>query len=257
MNFLRGPILVIGATCMIAGCVVAEAPKHPAQAIGQAVGYTAVSPLLILKGLSEGISSTAQVSQGDLKAMDAAMVKAKAPVDLSRTYRYAYGTDLSTAPADGNTGQVFRHLSSASRHFQDALRGYGIGNAGDYFLVADRTADSQGYTLYAVVYRPEKRIRVYLDGRAQTLSAKDKAFYQPFSRDVHGRPLDLVLDWAAVERKAIRTQKDQAILMTIAANSVLINRRSDDFWDVEAAWQNGQFRQISNQRQASTARRLG
>lgn len=257
MNFLRGPILVIGATCMIAGCVVAEAPRHPAQAAGQAIGYTVASPLLILKGLSEGIGSTAQVAKGDLKAMNDALVKAKAPVDLARTYKYAYGTDLATAPANGDTGQVFLQLSAASRHFQDVLRGYGIGNAQNYYLVADRSADTQGYTLYAVVYRPERRIRVFTDGQAKFLTPDDAEFYQPFARNADGQPSDLVLDWAAVPRTEIRTQKDQAVLMTIAANSVLINRRSDDFWQVAASWRKGDFRRIAEQRKAAMDQRLG
>ncbi|MEM7061360.1 MAG: hypothetical protein AAF557_27600 [Pseudomonadota bacterium] len=257
MTFLRGPFLILGAACMIAGCVVAEAPRHPAQAAGQALGYTVASPLLILKGLTEGIGSTAQVAKGDLKAMNEALVKAKAPVDLARTYRYAYGTDLATAPADGNTGQVFRHLGAASRHFQDVLRGYGIGNARDYYLTAVRTADAQGYTLYAVVYRPEQQIRVVVDGRQKTLTPEDDAFYRPYAQDARGAALDLVLDWAAVPRTEIRTQKDQAVLMTIGANSVLINRRSNDFWAVEAAWRNGDFRRIANEKQQATARLLG
>lgn len=257
MTFLRGPFIVLGAVCMISGCVVADAPRHPAQAVGQAAGYTVVSPLLILKGLGEGISSAAHVSKGDLKAMNAAMVKAKAPVDLARTYQYAYGTDLATAPANGNTGQVFRHLAAASRHFQDALRGYGIGNAEDYYLTAVRSADVQGYTLYAVVYRPEKQIQLAVDGQTATLTPADDAFYRPYARDARGQSLDLVLDWAAVPRTEIRTQKDQAVMMTIAANSVLINRRSNDFWQTEAAWRGGDFRRIAGQRKATMDRRLG
>ena len=253
-----GIIALFAGVAIASGC--AAPPRtinHPAHAAGLAVGYVVAAPVLILKGLAEGIAATPYFVNSDLNAMNAAMVRARAPVDLGRTYRYAYRVDIDRLGANGSTGRVFRSLGPATRHFQNVLRGYGVGNAGDYLLTAVRTADNQGYTLYAVVYRPEKRIRVRTaDGRVATLTPRDRAYYRPYRTDAAGRPLDMVLDWAAVPRTAISTQKGQAILMTIGAYSVVINRRSDDFWGIDRRWRGGAFRQITNTRRAALDRRM-
>ena len=105
--------------------------------------------------------------------------------------------------------------------------------------------------------RPETTIRVRDgDGRIVTLNPGDDAFYRPYKRDAEGRPLDMVIDWAGVPRASIRTQKGQAILMTLAANSVLINRRSDDFWAAETRWRAGAYTQIATERKAVLDRRM-
>ncbi|MEM7188015.1 MAG: hypothetical protein AAF439_00255 [Pseudomonadota bacterium] len=252
-------IAATAATALIAGCIAPTGKHvvHPATAVGLTAAYVAVSPILILQGLAEGISSTPHFVDADLKMMNATLVKANAPVDLARTYRYAYAQDFDRVSRAGGGTRVFRKLRDATRSFQSALRGYGIPNATDYLLTAVRTADAQGYTLYAVVYRPENRIRVRTaDGRVDVLTARDDAFYRPYEADASGRPLDLVLDWAAVPRTAIRTQKGQAIMMTIAANAVLINRRSDDFWGIDRRWRQGAFREITERRKALLDARL-
>lgn len=255
MKRMFGVIAVVAALPLVAGCV---APRHPAEAAGVALGYTVASPVLILKGLTEGISAAPRFADANLREMNAALVGANAPVDLARTYRYAYGTDLATVPENGDTGQAFRNLGPATRHFQSVLRGYGIPDAEDYLLTAVRTADAQGYTLYAVVHRPQRRIRVRTpDGGVVTLTPRDAAFYLPYDRDANGRALDVVLDWAAVPRTAVRTQKGQAVLMTIAANSVRVNRRTDDFWGIATAWRDGRFREIVRARQTAMDRRIG
>ena len=151
--------LTVGAT-LTAGCVAPQNAVHPGHAAGMAVGYVVATPVLILKGLAEGIAATPHFVDADLAAMNEVMVRSRAPVDIGRTYRYAYGVDFGRVPAHGDTGQVFRHLAPATRHFQAALRGYGVRNADDYLLTAVRTADSEGYTLYAVVHRPQRSIRV-------------------------------------------------------------------------------------------------
>ena len=249
--------LLLGSVLM-AGCVSpGKRVTNPAEATGAILGYVAASPVLIIKGLLEGIAATPHFVDGDLRKTNAALVKAKAPVDLERTYSYAYDANFQDVPADGDTGQVFRDLKQATHHFRKALRGYGIRNANDYLLTAVRTADNQGYTLYAVVHRPEAAIRVKPNGgRVVTVNGNDPAFYQPYATDAKGRPLDIVLDWAAVPRTSIRTQKGQVIMMTIAVNSVRINRRSDDFWAIQESWRRGQYRQITERQRVSLAGRL-
>jgi hypothetical protein len=66
-----------------------------------------------------------------------------------------------------------------------------------------------------------------------------------------------VIDWAGVPRTTIKTQKGQAILMTLAANSVIINRRSDSYWDIEKRWIEGDYKSIVAERKAQLDRRMG
>jgi hypothetical protein len=230
--------------------------NHPAHGIGVALGYVAASPLLILVGLVEGIAAAPYFIEGDIQKMNDAMVSSGSNVNLDRTYRSAYGKSLKDVPQDGNTGRVFRHMGEATAHFQRVLSGYGVENAKQYVLTAVRTADRDGFTLYAVVYRPSERIKVKTSTGTKTLTSRDPEYYQPHAKDATGRPLDVVIDWAGVPRTSIRTQKGQAILMTLAANSVLINRRSDEYWNAERLWKGGGFHRIVSDRKSVLDRRM-
>lgn len=256
---MRKLCILLLSTSLIAGCVAhrADAPS-PARGLGQALGYLAFSPVLILAGLFEGIATAPYLIEADLHDMNREMEKANTDVTLDQTYQYAYGQRLDTVPKSGSTGKVFRHMSEATEHFQNVLRGYGVEDYDHYLLTAVRTADREGYTLYGLVYRPERQIRVRDDhGRVRTLSPGEPSYYRPYERDAGGRPLDVVMDWAGVPRTTIKTQKGQAILMTLAANSVLINRRSDGYWDVERRWVAGDFERIVAERTAQLDQRMG
>ena len=257
---MRKVNVVILSALLAAGCVAhrpGEAPG-PAQALGQGLGYIVASPILILAGLLEGISSAPYFIEGDIHAMNTEMETAGSNVTLNQTYQYAYNRPLKTVPKSGHTGKVFRHLGEATVYFQNVLKGYGVKDADRYFITAVRTADRDGYTLYSLVYRPSRRITVRDgSGRVRTLGPRDRLFYRPHERDANGAPLDAVIDWAGVPRTTIKTQKGQAILMTLAANSVLINRRSDGYWDVEKRWIDGQHREIAATRKTYLDRRMG
>ena len=138
------------------------------------------------------------------------------------------------------------------------LRGYGVADYDRYLLTAVRTADQAGYTLYGLVYRQARHIRI-LDqyGRVRTVSPNDRSYYRPYERDASGHPLDVVIDWAGVPRTTIKTQKGQAILMTLAAHSVLINRRNDSYWDFQKRWIEGDYRRIVAERKAQLDQRMG
>ncbi|MCH8113503.1 MAG: hypothetical protein IH905_16365 [Proteobacteria bacterium] len=257
---MRKFFVVILSVILIAGCVAPRAgePSHPAQAFGQVLGYLVVSPVLILVGLLEGISSAPYYIEGDLHAMNAEMVAADSDVTLDQTYQYAYNRRLETVPRSGDTGKVFRHLGEATPYFQNVLKGYGVPDYDRYIITAVRTADREGYTLYGLVYRPTRRIRVRDDsGRVRTLGPRDRLYYRPHEIDADGAPLDSVIDWAGVPRTTIRTQKGQAILMTLGANAVLINRRSDDYWAAERRWIDGYHKEIATERKTYLDQRMG
>jgi hypothetical protein len=250
--------MIVLSAFLVTGCAAHRTDQPgPAEGLGQALGYLVMSPVLIVAGLFEGIASAPYLVEADLHDMNREMEKADAKVTLDETYRYAYGRRLDSVPKSGSTGTVFRHMSDATEHFQDVLRGYGVANHDRYVLTAVRSADRAGYTLYAVVYRPSGRIRVRdPNGGVRTLSPADRAYYRPHERDAEGRPIDVVLDWAGVPRTTIGTQKGQAILMTLAANSVLINRRSDGYWDTERRWIAGDYERIVAERTARLDQRM-
>lgn len=78
----------------------------------------------------------------------------------------------------------------------------------------------------------------------------------PFEKDVNGRMLDEIVDWAAMPREDIRTQKAQAILITLAANSVVEGKRSSEYWEIERRWIAGQFREITTERLVAVRERM-
>ncbi len=235
-------------------------PEHGFNTVGTGVGNLILAPFMIVAGLLEGLSTLPYLIAADLHAMNRAMVEADSNVDLERTYEYAYQEPIENVPASGDTGKVFRHLSEATLHFQKVLKGYGVEDYQRYLLTGIRTADRDGYTLYAVVFRPSNSIRVYdklTRGQVDLIGPDDRRYYQPFERDANGRPLDVIIDWAGVPRTSIKTQKGQAILMTLAANSVLINRRSDDYWNVEHRWIAGEYKTIVAERKEYLDKRMG
>ncbi len=257
---MRKFYVVILSAFLVAGCVAPRAGEpSPAQTLGQALGYLVMSPVLILAGLLEGISTAPYFVEGDIHAMNAEMEAADSNVTLDRTYQYAYNRRLETVPKSGDTGKAFQHLAEATVYFQNVLKGYGVQDYDRYIITAVRTADREGYTLYGLVYRPMRQIRVRDEhSRVRTLGPSDhRRYYRPFERDASGAPLDAVIDWAGVPRTSIRTQKGQAILMTLAANSVLINRRSDDYWAVERRWIDGYHKEIAIERKTYLDQRMG
>jgi hypothetical protein len=146
---------------------------------------------------------------------------------------------------------VFQRMKHASEYFQKVLRRYVVPNADKYILTSIDTANSKGYTLFAVVYRPVSAIRVIdkYDGTTiRNYESSDRLFYEPFARNVNGKPLDTIIDWAAMPRDFIKTQKAQALLLTMAANSVANEKRSPDYWDIEKRWIDGEFQEITEQK---------
>jgi hypothetical protein len=78
----------------------------------------------------------------------------------------------------------------------------------------------------------------------RNLTKEDRLFYEPFETDANSRPLDTIVDWAGLPREYVKTQKSQAVLITLAANSVIDRKKSPDYWENERRWIAGGFRQI-------------
>lgn len=210
-----------------------------------------LSPLQIAAGLLEGISSIPYYLATNVQDINKGMVAAGAKVTLDDTYESAYGKRINTVPDTGDTGEVFQRMKHASEYFQKVLRRYGVPNASNYILTSIDTANSKGYTLFAVVYRPVSAIKVVdkYDGKTiRNFELSDRLFYEPYAADVNGKSLDTIIDWAGLPREFIKTQKAQALLLTMAANSVVNEKRSPDYWNIEKRWITGEFQEITEQK---------
>ena len=188
------------------------------------------------------------------------MVEAQAKIGLDDTYEAAYGTKLKDVPESGDTGEVFRRMKHATESFQKVLKTYGVHDAGRYILTSIDTANKDGFTLFAVVYRPSDSIQVFDKYKASIIrnfSKEDRLFYEPFQKDINGRALDEIIDWAGLPREDIKTQKAQAILITLAANSVVDGKKSPNYWEAERRWIAGQFREITDERLVAVRERMG
>jgi len=238
-------------------------PEHGFNSAGAGIGQLVLSPFMIAAGLLEGIASLPYFLAVGLHDLNSQMVAANARVTLDDTYESAYGTRLSRVPESGSTGVVFRRMKHATRNFQKVLKNYGVHDADRYILTSIKTANGvgyQGYTLYAVSYRPRDVIQVidkYDHASLRHYAPAERLYYEPYPADANGRPLDEIIDWAAVQRRDISTQKGQAILMTLAANSVLNHKRSPEYWDIERRWIAGEYRQIVARRTAELKKRMG
>lgn len=188
------------------------------------------------------------------------LVDAQASITLDDTYDMAYGKRLKDVPDSGDTGEVFRRMKHASNYFQKVLKGYGVQDAENYILTSIDTANSQGYTLFAVVKRPCNSIEVmdkYSGGAVRHFESADRLFYEPFQFDKNGRPLDVIVDWAGLPRETVKTQKAQALLITMAANAVVEGRVSKDYWQTERRWIAGEYEAVVAERMGQVKQRMG
>jgi hypothetical protein len=69
--------------------------------------------------------------------------------------------------------------------------------------------------------------------------------------------LDTIIDWAGMPRSAVENQKGQAILITMAANSVAHAKRSADYWEAERRWIRGEYKQVTEEKMASASKQMG
>ena len=226
-------------------------PEHGANSALQGLGHLILSPFQIAAGLLEGIASLPYYMSTGVHEINQGMAEAQAQIILDDTYEAAYGKRLSEVSQDGNTGEVFRRMKHATQRFQSVLKAYGIQDFDRYILTSIDTANKEGYTLFAVVYRPADSIHVY-DKYDKSVVRKftknDRLFYEPFEKDINGRPIDTVVDWAGLLREDIKTQKAQALLITLAANSVIEGKESHEYWEIERQWIAGEYQRITAER---------
>lgn len=218
------------------------------------LAHLILSPAQIASGLLEGISSMPYYLSTNLHEINRGLIDAQAKITLDDTYESAYGKRLAEVPESGDTGEVFRRMKHATQFFQTVLKQYGVSDYHNYILTSIDTATDKGYTLFAVIYRPSDSIKVIdkYDGKTvQNFASDNRLFYEPFEKDANDQPLDTIIDWAGLPKNFVMTQKAQAILITMAANSVVSGKRNPDYWEIEKRWIMGEYREIVDEKMSS------
>ena len=253
------------ASISLAATLTACSGQGPSPATGfksaaRGIAMLVLTPVQITAGVLEGVASLPYYAATGLKDLNEGLVKAQAAITLEDTYGSAYQQDFRQVPDNGDTGQVFRRMKTISKKFQSVLSQYGVNNADEYLLTSIDTANKKGYTLFAVVHRSKKNIRVYdkyKGNQMREFAIEDRLFYEPFATDVDGSQLDEIIDWAAVPTHSYTSQKQQAVMITLAANKVISGQRRNDYWQAERQWINGGFLNVYNQQQSGVKRALG
>jgi hypothetical protein len=186
-------------------------------------------------------------SNSSLEVINDEFKKANAKVTIEDTYTYAYGKSFKGLPPDGDTGQKFNEMSTASRYLQNILKSRGVSDPEHYFMTSIDSAKSFGFTLIAAVYRPNNQL-VVLDkfgaSSENTLTCEDLPYYQPYRFDCKGNPLDIVYEWAAVPNDCFDKQGHQAILLTLTANKILEKKPKNNYWEAERKWIAGNYKSV-------------
>jgi len=263
MDMKRFGFALLLCLILLTSCTVTnESGKTVTTGFGKAlIGVTqlVLSPVQIAAGLLEGIASIPYYLSTNVQDINKGMIAANAKITLDDTYESAYGKRISAVPETGDTGELFRRMKHASEYFQKVLRRYGVPDAHHYILTSIDTANSKGYTLFAVVYRPTDHIRIVdkYDGKTiRNYSSDDRLFYEPFAREADGKPLDTIIDWTGMQREFINTQKAQALLLTMAANAVANEKQSPEYWNIEKRWIAGEFQEITEQKMSAVKNKM-
>ena len=233
--------------------------EHGVSSALNGLGHLSLSPIQIAAGLLEGITSLPYYLSTQRQTINQGLVDAQADITLNNTYESAYGKRISEVSLHGGTGIVFSTMKQATQFLQQVLKQYGISDSSHYILTGIFDRRDQ-YTLLAVVYRPVDTMTVIdkQDGKTtRSFSFSDRLFYEPYQRDTKGNSLDIVIDWAALSKESIQTQKAQAILITLAANSVLNDKKTPKYWNIEKRWLTGGARHIVKKRNEDIKKRMG
>ncbi len=233
--------------------------EHGLSAAMTGIRHLLLSPLQIAAGLLEGVASVPYYLSMELHELNKGLVQAQAKVTLEDTYDAVYGKSLNNVVDNGEVGVTFSRMKQANQSFQKLLKEYGIPQSQHYILTS--IEDSQNiHTLFAVIYRPVTQIQVLdkRDGRSPRMySVEDRLFYEPFQYNTDQQVLDTIIDWAALPKQDLSTQKAQALLMTLAANAVIKEKRAHDYWQVERRWLSGQAAQIVGESASRVRDRMG
>lgn len=216
-------------------------------------------------GFGQGMAALTYFVEADtgLQEINKQLLIAGKPITIADTYRAAYNQNFYVVSPDGDTSQAFTTMLQATQSFQRILKAADIPNSWDYILTSIDTAKGakgEGYTLFAVAYRPYRSITVidkYDKKTIRTYTDKDRMYYEPYQYTSNGALLDNIIDWAGVPVKFTARQKDQAIMLTLAANKVQQGGYRNDYWEAENQWIAGNYLQVYNRQYAEIRSMMG
>lgn len=216
----------------------------------------------IANGLQEGLAALPYYALADVKVdeINPQFENIGAEITLADTYRAAYGRNFDTVPADGDTGHSFSTMQEATGNLYKILLDHNVPNADNYIMTSIDTANDQGYTLFAVLYRPYGMITVvdkYDKKTTRALNRDNRLYYEPFRYDINSRPVDTIIDWAGIPVTSYNKQKYQALMLTLAANKIIEGTIRLDYWDAEEQWIAGEFGAICYSQDQRTCSILG
>ncbi|RJP93827.1 MAG: hypothetical protein C4518_05265 [Desulfobacteraceae bacterium] len=186
-------------------------------------------------------------SNTSLEVINTEFKNAKAKVTIEDVYTYGYGKSFKGLPPDGDTGQKFNDMTTATRYLQNVIKAKGVSEPQNYFMTSIDSAKDFGFALIAAVYRPEEKIVVRNKFGASndlSLTCDDPPYYQPYRFDCNGKPLDTVYEWGALPNDCFDKQGHQAILLTLMANKILEKQVKDNYWDAERKWIGGDYKSV-------------
>jgi hypothetical protein len=260
---IRTTARVLVVALLLSACA-SPAARTGWETFGRGMKHLALSPFMIVSGLAQGLAFLPYTIGLGLNELNQALLQADA-VSLDDAYKATFNTPINAPTVDQRTGDVHGQeglygrfkpeaIFEANRAFQRLLVSQGMpeDRARQYTLVGNYAyAWSRGQILVAIVHRHTGaqpfRVQAKQTGIVTTFRPDQRAWYEAYERDVEGRPIDEVIDWAAVEYAALRQDKVVATLMAIAAEAVKADRRATDYWPAERRWLSGDTAAVMQQ----------
>jgi hypothetical protein len=257
MRKTRIVALVVVLTFVVASCAAPNGRgpngRLAAETFGRGVLNLMLSPVMIVAGIAQGLAFLPYTIGMGLNELNQALLKANA-VPLDDSYKATFGVSMNDRQVHPKTGDVYGQeglygrykteaLFEANRAFQRLLVSQGMSEdaARKYVLVGNYThAWSRGQILLAVVRRhignEPFRVAGKQTGIVTTFRPDQRGWYEAYERDLDGRPIDEVIDWAALEYAVLRQDKVVATLMVLAAEAVKAEKSAPDYWTAERRW---------------------
>jgi hypothetical protein len=260
------------AVPLLIGCATPGGPP-PIEVVGRGLAGLVLSPLMIVAGVAQGIAFLPYTVGASLGELNRALARAQA-VTLDDSYKATFNVAVDDPRVNQQTGEIAgapgvygryrpEAIFEANRAFHQLLVAQGMppATAEHYVLAGDYTyAWSRGQILLAVVYRhPGRqafRVASKHTGIPTTFRPDQRGWYEPYLRDVDGRVVDEVINWAALEYRLLHQDKVVATLMALAAEDVKSGKRRPDFWQAEPRWLAGETTQVMQESLATVKNAL-
>lgn len=257
-KWMRISSVLVWAVIALGGCASPGESdgRVAANTFGQGLKNLILSPFMIVSGIAQGLAFLPYTIGTGLNDLNKGFLQANA-VPLDDSYKATFGVSIDDKRVDpqsgqiqGQPGQYGRYRSQAIFEANSALQrllvsqGMPEQTARHYVLTGNyQYALTRSQILLAVVYRHTGdepfRVLAKQTGITTTFRPGQRGWHEPYPRDVDGRPIDEVVDWAAIDYKILRQEKVVATLMVLATEAIKSGKRSPEYWDVERPWMAG------------------